>query len=45
MEDKEILRSQYRSYYADTDEEKAQLVKTMQQLHDYINSLAILYRY
>ena len=45
MEDKEILRSQYRSYYADTDEEKAQLVKTMQDLHDYINSLAILYRY
>lgn len=45
MEDKEILRSQYRSYYADTDEEKAQLVKTMQQLHDYINSLPILYRY
>ena len=45
MEDKEILRSQYRNYYADTDEEKAQLVKTMQQLHDYINSLAILYRY
>ena len=45
MEDKEILRSQYRSYYADTDEEKAQLIKTMQQLHDYINSQAILYRY
>ena len=45
MEDKEILRSQYRNYYADTDEEKAQLVKTMQDLHDYINSLAILYRY
>ena len=45
MEDKEILRSQYRSYYADTDEEKAQLVKTMQDLHDYINSQAILYRY
>ncbi|MGB5632988.1 MAG: hypothetical protein WBM44_16675 [Waterburya sp.] len=45
MEDKEILRSQYRSYYADTDEEKAQLIKTMQELHDYINSLAILYRY
>lgn len=45
MEDKEILRSQYTSYYADTDEEKLQLVKTMQQLHDYINSLAILYRY
>ena len=44
-EDKEILRSQYRNYYADTDEEKAQLVKTMQDLHDYINSLAILYRY
>ena len=45
MEDKEILRSQYRNYYADTDEEKLQLVQTMQQLHDYINSLAILYRY
>ena len=45
MEDKEILRSQYRNYYADTDEEKAQLVKTMQELHDYINSQAILYRY
>ena len=45
VEDKEILRSQYRSYYADTDEEKAQLVKTMQELHDYINSQAILYRY
>ena len=45
MEDKEILRSQYINYYADTDEEKAQLVKTMQELHDYINSLAILYRY
>ena len=45
MEDKEILRSQYRSYYADTDEEKLQLVQTMQQLHDFINSLAILYRY
>ena len=45
VEDKEILRSQYRNYYADTDEEKAQLVKTMQDLHDYINSLAILYRY
>ena len=45
MEDKEILRSQYRSYYADTDEEKAQLIKTMQELHDYINSQAILYRY
>ena len=44
-EDKEILRSQYTSYYADTDEEKAQLIETMQQLHDYINSLAILYRY
>jgi benzoyl-CoA reductase/2-hydroxyglutaryl-CoA dehydratase subunit BcrC/BadD/HgdB len=40
MEDKEILRSQYTSYYADTDEEKLQLVQTMQQLHDYINSLA-----
>ena len=45
MEDKEILRSQYRNYYADTDEEKAQLIKTMQELHDYINSQAILYRY
>ena len=45
MEDKEILRSQYRNYYADTDEEKAQLIRTMQDLHDYINSLAILYRY
>ena len=45
MEDKEILRSQYMSYYADTDEEKLQLVQTMRQLHDYINSLAILYRY
>ena len=45
IEDKEILRSQYRSYYADTDEEKLQLVKTMQELHDYINSQAILYRY
>ena len=45
VEDKEILRSQYRNYYADTDEEKAQLVKTMQELHDYINSQAILYRY
>ena len=45
VEDKEILRSQYTSYYADTDEEKAQLIKTMGQLHDYINSLAILYRY
>ena len=45
MEDKEILRSQYRNYYADTDEEKAQLIKTMQDLHDYINSQAILYRY
>ena len=45
MEDKEILRSQYRNYYTDADEEKAQLVKTMQDLHDYINSLAILYRY
>ena len=45
MEDKEILRSQYRNYYADTDEEKAQLVQTMEQLHDFINSLAILYRY
>ena len=45
VEDKEILRSQYRNYYADTDEEKAQLVKTMQDLHDYINSQAILYRY
>ena len=45
MKDKEILRSQYRSYHADTDEEKLQLVQTMQQLHDYINSLAILYRY
>ena len=45
IEDKEILRSQYISYNADTDEEKAQLIKTMQQLHDYINSLAILYRY
>ena len=45
VEDKEILRSQYRNYYAVTDEEKAQLVKTMQDLHDYINSLAILYRY
>ena len=45
MEDKEILRSQYRSYYADTDEEKLQLVQTFKQLHDYINSLAILYRY
>ena len=45
MEDKEILRSQYRNYYADTDEEKLQLVQTMQQLHDYINSQAILYRY
>ncbi len=45
MEDKEILRSQYRNYFADTDEEKAQLVKTMQELHDYINSQAILYRY
>jgi len=44
-EDKEILRSQYISYYADTDEEKTQLIKTMQQLHDYINSLPILYRY
>ncbi|HHP7229698.1 MAG TPA: hypothetical protein ACFCUY_02430 [Xenococcaceae cyanobacterium] len=45
MEDQEILRSQYRSYYTDTDEEKAQLIETMQELHDYINSLAILYRY
>ena len=45
MEDKEILRSQYINYYADTDDEKALLVKTMQDLHDYINSLAILYRY
>ena len=45
VEDKEILRSQYIHYYADTDEEKLQLVKTMQDLHDYINSLAILYRY
>ena len=45
MEEKEILRSQYRNYYADTDEEKLQLVQTMEQLHDYINSLAILYRY
>ena len=45
VEDKEILRSQYRSYYADTDEEKAQLIETMQPLHDYINALAILYRY
>lgn len=45
MEDKEILRSQYINYYADTDEEKAQLIKTMQELHDYINSQAILYRY
>ena len=45
IEDKEILKSQYISYHADTDEEKLQLVQTMQQLHDYINSLAILYRY
>lgn len=45
VEDKEILRSQYRNYYADTDEEKAELIKTMQDLHDYINSQAILYRY
>lgn len=45
VEDKEILRSQYRNYYADTDEEKLQLVQTMEQLHDYINSLPILYRY
>ncbi len=45
VEDQEILRSQYISYHADTDEEKAQLIETMQQLHDYINSLAILYRY
>ena len=45
MEDKEILRSQYRNYYADTDKEKAQLIETMQELHNYINSQAILYRY
>ena len=45
MEDKEILRSQYRNYSADIDEEKAQLVKTLQELHDYINSLTTLYRY